>query len=66
MPETNGVTGNETPQQVDLRPRGQMSEAVVKAIMEKWRLTVQHQDEVPQQTQYYSYRPEFIQSTRRR
>ena len=66
MPDTKGATGNETPQQVDLRPQGQMSEAAVKAIMEKWRLTVEHQDEVAQQTQYFSYRPEFIQATRPR
>ncbi len=42
---------------LDLRT-GQASEAAVKAIMEKWQLTVEHQDEVAQQPQ----QPRFTQS----
>jgi hypothetical protein len=61
MPE---VKTSEVSQGVDLRPQGEASETAVKAIMEKWRLTIEHEDEVAQQTQYFSYQPQFIQSTR--
>jgi hypothetical protein len=61
---SQGATTTQSPQ-VDLRPQGEISEAAVKAIMEKWKLNIEQQDEAVQRTaEFVSFKPDFIRGTR--
>jgi hypothetical protein len=61
---SQGATTAESPR-IDLRSQGEISEAAVKAIMEKWKLNIEQQDEAAQRTaEFVSFKPQFIRVKR--